>query len=166
MCINIGIHCMYSMCACVLSSLKAWPLARPLISPARPSYLLPVRGNAAVLRALARAPLCACVSLQRGGRRLSETKACLCSSVSFAWRWWESAAPLIVFGVLGQGTLITLSSGKAVGMSVRAGVRARAAARSYRSFSFPPLTHAGCPRRAPRRLARWSRARSHAPSSQ
>lgn len=40
--------------------------------------------------------------------RVSATKACLCSSVSFTLRWWESAAPLIVFGVLGQHTQITL----------------------------------------------------------
>lgn len=63
------------------------------------------------------------VSLYQVGWRLSETKACLCSSISFALPWWESSAPLIVFGVLGQGTPISLCSGEGVWASALVCVR-------------------------------------------
>lgn len=49
-------------------------------------------------------PVWRCVFLYPLSWRLSATKARLCSSTLFALHWWESAAPLIVFGVLGQVT--------------------------------------------------------------
>jgi len=49
-------------------------------------------------------------------------KARLRSSISFTLRWWESAAPLIVFGVLGQHTQISLRAGVCVCVSVCARV--------------------------------------------
>ncbi len=42
------------------------------------------------------------------------TKAFLCSSVAFTLRWWESAAPLIVFDVVGQHTQVSLCAGVCV----------------------------------------------------
>lgn len=80
------------------------------------------------------------VSLYQVGWRLSETKACLCSSISFALHWWESSAPLIVFSVLGQGTPISLCSGEGVWARVRAcSACICATAQNWCSFIFPHM---------------------------
>ncbi len=59
-------------------------------------------------------PAWGCVFLYPLSWGVSATKARLRSSISFTLRWWESAAPLIVFGVLGQHTQITLCAGVCV----------------------------------------------------
>lgn len=63
-------------------------------------------------------PAWGCVFFRPASWGLSATKARLRLSISFTLCWWESAERLIVFGVLGQHTQISLCASKCFPMCV------------------------------------------------